>query len=177
MTIDLTPVVNALQEIVGSDYVATDRETCYVYSQDCSIEKGFVPDIVIRPANATQISQIMKLANKFKVPIYPRGAAASLVLMGVPLKPHALVIDLTRMNRIVELDEDSMSVTVETGITWGELEASLKEKGWYTGFIGPGPGLSSTIGGAISVCSVYYGSAKYGTAADITLGLEVVLPT
>jgi FAD/FMN-containing dehydrogenase len=177
MTSDMKVVVESLQNILGSDYVATDKEICYVYSRDCSMEKGFIPDIVVRPNTTEEVSEIMKLANEQKVAIYPRGAAASLVLMGVPLKPNSIVMDLTRMKKIVELDEDSMSVTVETGITWGELEFALKEKGWYTGFIGPGPGLSSTIGGAISVCSVYYGSAKYGTAADITLGLEVVLPT
>jgi len=177
MTIDTEAIVKALQGIVGKEYVASDKETCYVYSQDCSIEKGYVPDIVIRPNTTEEVAEVVKVANKEKVGIYPRGAAASLVLMGVPLKEDSIVMDLTRMNRIIELDEDSMSVTVGTGITWGELETSLKEKGWYTGFIGPGPGLSSTIGGAISVCSVYYGSAKYGTAADITLGLEVVLPT
>ncbi|MHA1267026.1 MAG: FAD-binding oxidoreductase [Candidatus Helarchaeota archaeon] len=170
-------LVKSLQEIVGVEYVATDKETCYVYSQDCSIEKGAIPDIVIRPNSTQEVAEIVKLANQYKIGIYPRGAAASLVLMGVPLKPHSIVIDLTRMNRVMELDEESMSVTVETGITWGELEQYLNEREWYTGFIGPGPGLSSTIGGAISVCSVYYGSAKYGTAADITLGLEVVLPT
>ncbi len=177
MSLDIKVVVKSLENIVGPEYVATEREICYVYSQDCSIEKGYIPDIIIRPNTTEEVSEVMKLANEYKVPIYPRGAAASLVLMGVPLKPHSLVMDLTRMNRIVEFDEESMSVTVETGITWGELELALKEKGWYTGFIGPGPGYSSTIGGAISVCSVYYGSAKYGTAADITLGLEVVLPT
>lgn len=177
MTIDTEAVVKALKEIVGKEYVASDKETCYVYSQDCSIEKGVIPDIVIRPKTTEEVSEVLKLANEQKLGIYPRGAAASLVLMGVPLREDSIVMDLTRMNRIVELDEESMSVTVETGITWGELETLLKEKEWYTGFIGPGPGLSTTIGGAISVCSVYYGSAKYGTAADITLGLEVVLPT
>jgi FAD/FMN-containing dehydrogenase len=174
---DMSLVIEKLQEILGADYVATDKETCYVYSRDCSLEKGFIPDVVIRPNTTEEVSQVLILANEQKVPIYPRGAAASLVLMGVPLQSNSIVMDLTRMNRMVELDEDSMSVTVEAGITWGELETALKEKGWYTGFIGPGPGLSSTIGGAISVASVYYGSAKYGTAADITLGLEVVLPT
>lgn len=177
MVRDMNAVIEALQKIVGAAYVATDKETCYVYSRDCSIEKGFIPDIVIRPNTTDEVSQVMKLVNEQKVPIYPRGAAASLVLMGVPLQANSIVMDLTRMNRIIELDEESMGVTVETGITWGELETTLKEKGWYTGFIGPGPGLSTTIGGAISVASVYYGSAKYGTAADILLGLEVVLPT
>ncbi len=177
MTLDVEAIVKKLGEIVGKEYVASDKETCYVYSQDCSIEKGVIPDIVIRPNTTEEVSEVVKIANKEKIGLYPRGAAASLVLMGVPLKEDSIVIDLTRMKRIVEIDEDSMSVTVETGITWGELETALKKKDWYTGFIGPGPGLSTTIGGAISVCSVYYGSAKYGTAADITLGLEVVLPT
>ncbi len=177
MTADMKTVVASLEDILGPEYVATDREICYVYSQDCSIEKGYVPDVVLRPNTTEEVSEIMRVVNQHKVSLYPRGAAASLVLMGVPLKENAIVMDLTRMNRIIELDEESMCVSVGTGITWSELETWLKGKGWYTGFIGPGPGRSTTIGGAISVCSVYYGSAKYGTAADITLGLEVVLPT
>ncbi|MHA1379584.1 MAG: FAD-binding oxidoreductase [Candidatus Helarchaeota archaeon] len=144
---------------------------------DSSPVPGYIPDAVIRPESTEEVSAIMKIVNKYKTPVYPRGAAASLVMMGIPLQPGGISLDMTRMNKIMEIDEDSMSVTVQTGITWGELEFELKKKGWYTGMVGPGPGLSTTIGGAISVASVYYGSAKYGTACDIVLGLEVVLPT
>ncbi|NVM02226.1 MAG: FAD-binding oxidoreductase [Candidatus Helarchaeota archaeon] len=170
-------LIKGLKETLGVDYVATDKEICYTYSMDASPIPGHIPDIVIRPETTEEVSEVMKLVNKYKTPVYPRGAASSLVLMGVPLQPGGISLDLTRMNKIVEIDEDSMSVTVQTGITWGELEYELKKKGWYTGFVGPGPGLSATIGGGISVASAYYGSAKYGTACDILLGLEVVLPT
>lgn len=170
-------MIDALKKIVGSDFVADDKETLYAYSRDTSPESGFFADIIVRPKSTEEISEIVKLANKTKTPIWPRGAATSLVFMGIPLKSGGIVLDLTRMNNIIEIDEDSMSVTAETGITWGKLERELKEKGWYTGFIGPAPGIASTIGGAISVASVMYGSAKYGTSGDILLGLEVVLPT
>jgi FAD/FMN-containing dehydrogenase len=169
--------IKEIQNKIDPKYIATDKEICYAYSMDSSPVPGYIPDAVIRPSTTDEVSEIMKLANKHKTPIYPRGAAASLVLMGVPLQPGGVSLDLTRMNKILEIDEDSMCVTVQAGITWGELEYELKKKGWYTGMVGPGPGLSTTIGGAISVASVYYGSAKYGTACDILLGLEVVLPT
>ena len=170
-------MIDSLKEIVGSDYVANDKETLYAYSRDTSPESGFFAEVIVRPKSTEEVSKIIKLANDTKTPIWPRGAATSLVFMGIPLKSGGIVLDLTRMNNVIEIDEDSMSVTAETGITWGKLENELKKKGWYTGFIGPAPGLASTIGGAISVASVMYGSAKYGTAGDILLGLEVVLPT
>ncbi len=170
-------MIDSLRKIVGSDYVADDKETLYAYTRDTSPEKGFLADIVIRPRTVEEISQIVKLANETKTSIWPRGAATSLVFMGVPLKSGGIILDLTRMNQIIEIDEDSMSVTAEVGITWAKLQSELKKKGWYTGMVGPAPGISSTIGGAISVASVMYGSAKYGTACDILLGLEVVLPT
>jgi len=166
-----------LKKIISPEYIATDKEICFTYSMDSSPIPGYIPDAVIRPASTNEVSEIMKLANIYKTPIYPRGAAASLVMMGVPLQPGGISLDMTRLNKIMEIDEDSMSVTVQAGITWGQLEYELKKKGWYTGMVGPGPGLSTTIGGAISVASVYYGSAKFGTACDILLGLEVVLPT
>ncbi|NVM02840.1 MAG: FAD-binding oxidoreductase [Candidatus Helarchaeota archaeon] len=170
-------LIKELKNVIPPEYVATDKEICFAYSMDSSPVPGHIPDMVIRPETTQEVSEVIKLANKYKTPIYPRGAAASLVMMGVPLQPGGISLDMTRMNKIMEIDEDSMSVTVQTGITWGEMEYELKKKGWYTGMVGPGPGLSSTIGGAISVASVYYGSAKYGTACDILLGLEVVLPT
>ncbi|MBD3228223.1 MAG: FAD-binding protein [Candidatus Lokiarchaeota archaeon] len=170
-------IKQSLKKIVGSDYIATDKETLYAYSRDASPEPGIMGDIIIRPGSSKEISEILKIANETKTPVWPRGAATSLVFMGAPLKEGGIVLDLTRLNNIIEIDEDAMSVTAESGITWGKLEALLKKRNWFTGFIGPGPGYTSTIGGAVSVASVMYGSAKYGTACDILLGLEVVLPT
>lgn len=170
-------MLDEIKKIIGPEYVAADKETLYAYSRDASPEPGHFADMVVRPRSVEEISEVVKLANQAKTPIWPRGAATSLVFMGVPLKEGGVLLDLTRMNEIVEIDEDSMSVTAEPGITWGKLESELHKKGWYTGFVGPGPGYASTIGGAVSVASVMYGSAKYGSACDILLGLEVVLPT
>jgi len=170
-------IIHLIKEIVGIEYVAHDKETIYAYSRDASPEPGILADMIVRPGSVEEISEIMRIANDTLTPVWIRGAGTSLVFMGVPLKDGGIVLDLTRLNKIIEIDEDSMSVTVEPGITWGKLESELKKRGWYTGFIGPGPGYTSTIGGAVSVASVMYGSAKYGTACDILLGLELVLPT
>ncbi|MHA1229817.1 MAG: FAD-binding oxidoreductase [Candidatus Helarchaeota archaeon] len=170
-------LIDSIGNIVGQEYVAVDKETLYTYSRDASPEPGIMADMVVRPGSVEEICEIIKLANDTRTPIWTRGAGTSLVFMGVPLKEGGILLDLTRLNDIIEIDEDSMSVTVEPGITWGKLESKLKKRGWYTGFVGPGPGYTSTVGGAVSVASVMYGSAKYGTACDILLGLEVVLPT
>jgi len=178
MVLTMQNLIHLIKEIVGKDFVANDKETLYAYSRDASpVEPDFFADMIVRPSSTGEIAEILKIANDVKTPVWPRGAATSLVFMGVPLKEGGIILDLTRLNNIIEIDDETMSVTAEPGITWGKIESELKERGWYTGFIGPGPGYSSTIGGAVSVASVMYGSAKYGTACDILLGLEVILPT
>ncbi|MFX0134797.1 MAG: FAD-binding oxidoreductase, partial [Candidatus Hodarchaeota archaeon] len=120
-----------------------------------------------------EVSEIAKIANKYKIHIVPRGGGADLV--GGSTTQNGILLDITRMNRILEIDEVNMFCIVEPGITWAILHSELQKKGLTTGVIGPGSGYSATIGGGISNATVGFGSTKYGVVPDICLGVEVVL--
>jgi hypothetical protein len=94
----------------------------------------------------------------------------------IPLVDSSIMMDLTRMRRIVGLDEDSMSILVEAGITWTEMIEYLEKRGWELGLEGPWSAPSATVGGAISVVAISMGAARYGGLGSQVLGLEVVLP-
>jgi hypothetical protein len=131
-------------------------------------------DIIVRPETTEEVSEIVKIANKYKIPMVPRGGGADLV--GGSVSEGGILIDLTRMNKILEINKEDYYCIVECGITWGALLTELHPTGYTTGVIGPGSGYSATIGGGLSNSTAGFGSTKYGLVPDICLGVEVVLP-
>ena len=161
--------------IIGSDYV-TDKDfmrAAYSRNVDPAFPDRWA-DIIVRPQNTEEVSTIIKIANKYKISFVPRGGGADLV--GGSVTEGGILIDLTRMNRIIEINEKDYYCIVECGITWGALVSNLHEKGLTTGVLGPGSGFSATIGGGLSNSTAGFGSTKYGVVPDICLGVEVVLP-
>ncbi|GAH97457.1 unnamed protein product [marine sediment metagenome] len=131
-------------------------------------------DIIVRPQSTEEVSEIIKIANKYKIHMVPRGGGADLV--GGSVTEGGILLDLTRMNQILEINETDYYCEVECGITWGILVSELQKKGLTTGVLGPGSGYSATIGGGLSNSTAGFGSTKYGLVPDICLGVEVVLP-
>ncbi len=133
---------------------------------------------MVRPCSAEEIAEILKVANVEKLKITPRGGGCCEFGGSKPIGNGGIVLDLKRMDKILEINEDNMSVTVEAGISWGALNAVLAKQGLYTGCMGPGSGTVASVGGGISHNSVGGGGcAKYGACTKQLLGLEVVLPT
>jgi FAD/FMN-containing dehydrogenase len=91
------------------------------------------------------------------------------------VRENSVIVDLRRLNRIVEINAQDLYVTVECGCTWNQLYEALRAKGLRTPYFGPISGFASTVGGALSQGSFFMGSTQYGTTAESTLGLEVVL--
>ncbi len=131
-------------------------------------------DLIVRPETTEEVSEIVKIANKYKIHIVPRGGGADLV--GGSVTEGGILLDLTRMNKIIEVNEDDYYCVVECGITWGDLVSQLHQRGYTTGVLGPGSGYSATVGGGLSNSTAGFGSSKYGLVPDICLGVEVVLP-
>ncbi|MFW9896090.1 MAG: FAD-binding oxidoreductase [Candidatus Thorarchaeota archaeon] len=131
-------------------------------------------DMIVRPETTEEVSDIVKVANKYKIRMVPRGGGADLV--GGSVTDEGILIDLTRMNKIIEINKDDYYIVVECGITWADLISQLLPTGYTTGVIGPGSGYSATIGGGLSNSTAGAGSTKYGLVPDICLGVEVVLP-
>ncbi|MBD3194246.1 MAG: FAD-binding protein [Candidatus Lokiarchaeota archaeon] len=172
---ELEKAYGELEAIVGKDYI-TDKDFMKA-SYSRNVDPAFPDrwaDLIIRPNNTKEISEIVKLANQYKIKITPRGGGADLV--GGAATNQGILLDLTRMNRIIEINKDDFYCIVECGVTWGALISELYKIGLTTGVLGPGSGYSATIGGALSNSTAGFGSTKYGLVPDNCLGVEVVLP-
>lgn len=129
-------------------------------------------EALIFPLSTEEVSGVLQYANANHIPVTPRGAGTNLVGSTVPLK-GGIILDLSRMNRILELDRDTMTATVEPGILLQDFQAYVEERGF---FYPPDPGeKASSIGGNISTNAGGMRAVKYGVTRDYVRGLEVVL--
>jgi glycolate oxidase len=167
-------VAQALKKIVGEDNVLELPEDVLPYTLDASIIYKGMPTCVVRPHSTEEVSKIVKFANENRIPVVPRGAGTNLVGAAVP--PNGgIVVDLTGMNRILEINTVDLRCTVEAGVVHAKLESELAKYGL---FWPPDPGSSDscTMGGVIAMNAGGMRALKYGTTRDWVLGLKVVLP-
>lgn len=138
--------VDAFKKIVGDRFVYTDEESLQKYSHDETEDLHYLPEVVIRPSTAEEISAILKICNKEKIPVTPRGAGTG--LSGGAL-PHlgGVLLSTERMNSILEIDERNLQVTTEPGVITEVLQNAVKEKNYFTLLIpaAGGPVLSAEI--------------------------------
>ena len=172
------PLYAELAAIVGPAYASDEDFVRLAYSRDTSPAHGKVQGIVVRPASTEQVSEIVKLANLTRTPIIPSGGRAS--YYGVPpgLPGRGIVVDMTRMKKMLSIDEENTVVTAEAGITTAELTTRLWERGWDV-HTAVQPWYTDTVGGLIS------GMAGGGMGMEMSstgwnthhiCGLKVVLP-
>jgi glycolate oxidase len=169
-------VVDELIRLLGVENVKFDPEELEKYSHDeTSGVEAQIPLAVVFPTSTEQVSMILRWANERRVPIVPRGAGTGLSAGAVPTK-DSIVVSLERMNRIVEFDEENMTITVEPGVITGEIQKIAEEHGlFYAG--DPASSESSSIGGNVAENAGGVKVIKYGPTSFHVLGLEVVLPT
>lgn len=163
-----------LDNIVGKEYVLTDIESRYAYSFDCSnLDNVFLPDYVVLPSNVQEVSQILRLANRDNIPIVSRGAGTNHAGACVPLR-GGIVIHLSRMNKILEVDKNNLKCKVQPGVTIEQMQAAVEAQDL---FYPPDPSnlKVSTVGGSIAMSSSGPRTFKYGSTKDYILDLEVVL--
>jgi len=167
-----------LAGIVGQKYVSDDAFALHTYSRDCSPARGNIQGIVVRPGNIEQVVQIVKIANLTRIPIVPSGGRAS--LWGTPpgMPGKGIVIDMTRMNRLINIDEVNLTATAEAGMTTAELSCHVEEKGWdvhsaaqiwYPDTLGGQ--ISGVMGGGVGL-----EMPSVGWNATHIAGIKVVLP-
>ena len=162
-----------IEAIVGGENLLRSPEELHCYSFDASKMRS-VPEGVAFPADAAEISALVKLANEHRFAVYPRGSGSGMV--GACLPRGGLVIVTNRLNRILEIDGDNMTAIVEPGVITGEFQKAVSKYGL---FYPPDPAslAFSTIGGNVAMCSGGPRAVKYGVTRDYLLGLEMVLPT
>jgi len=161
-----------LEALLGTERVRTDRRSLELCALDFSEERLAVPELVVEPATTEEVAAIARIARSAGMPIVPRGGGMSYTLAAVPREPRSIVVDLRRLNGLIELSVASRYVTVETGMTWVQLRERLRGSGMRPPFLGTLSGLHATIGGGLAQGAAGVGR---GHLADCVLGLQVVL--
>ncbi|MCE1164117.1 MAG: FAD-binding protein [Bacteroidetes bacterium] len=168
-------IIEFLNEIAGKEFVYTDSESIDKYSRDETEDFSFPPDVVVKPANAEQISRILKFANEQKIPVYTRGGGTGLSGGALPVY-GGIVISMERFNKILNIDKDNFQATVEAGVITQVFQEELEKDGLFYP-VDPASRGSCFIGGNIAECSGGPRAAKYGVTRNYVLALEFVTPT
>ncbi len=167
-------VIARLKRIVGADNVLTSKLALESYSYDSSLYT-YRPDVVAFPENAEQVADILRLAYQEQIPVVPRGAGTNLSGGTIPIH-GGIVMVLTRMNRILEIDPENQVALVEPGVTNLVLQKAVDPFGFM---YAPDPASQkvSTMGGNVAEGAGGIRGVKYGVTRDHVIGLEVILPT
>ncbi|MDR1971173.1 MAG: FAD-binding protein [Treponema sp.] len=173
----VTPeLVKALADIAGKGNVVTDAEKLETYSHDETDASvyGHNPEVAVLPQTAEQVAQIVKLANRERVPVTPRGAGSGLSGGAIP-EYGGIVLSLEKMNRLLELDKANMVAVVEAGIVTNDLANAVQAEGLF--FAGYPMSLQTcVIGGNIAENAGGGKAVKYGVTGRYIIGLELVTP-
>ena len=162
-----------LQSIVtDQSRLIFDTEIPKEYLSDALGRREGIADALVFPLSTQEVSSLLRFAHENHIPVTPRGAGTNLVGSTVPVK-GGIILDLSRMNRVLELDEDTMTLTVEPGILLQDVQTYVEQRGF---FYPPDPGEKvSSIGGNISTNAGGMRAVKYGVTRDYVRGLEAVL--
>ncbi len=169
-------IYEALVQIVGKDYVSSQPEERYFYARDPGLMEPHEPDYVVMPRTTEEVQRIIRLANETKTPVVPKGGGLALTGLVIPLK-GGIVVDMKRMDRILEVNRQARYVIVEGGVTQGALKSYLQKH--YPDLrhsVPEAPPISTVVANA-----VIHGQGRltqqYGFNSDMVNGLEVVLPS
>ncbi|WP_298434881.1 FAD-linked oxidase C-terminal domain-containing protein [Geobacter sp.] len=167
-------LIKKLAAIVGPENTLSDRESLACYGYDSTPEHESRPGAVVLPGSEEEICRIMALCHDAGVPVTPRGSGTN--LSGGSLgRPEGVVVQTSRLNGIVEIDEENLTATVQPGVITSTLHKAVEARGL---FYPPDPGSMniSTIGGNVAENAGGLRGLKYGVTADYVMGLRTALP-
>jgi glycolate oxidase len=169
-----SPILDRLRRIVGGERVIAQHDELIVYECDGYTVAKNVPDMVVFPTTTQEVVEIVKACREFSVPFVPRGAGTSLA-GGTLAVGGGVMICLTRMNKILEINVEDRYAVVEPGVVNVHLTNALKGSGYH---YAPDPSSQGacTIGGNVATNSGGPHTLKYGVTVNHVLGVEVVLP-
>ncbi len=173
---NIESIYSEVEEVVGSSFVSREEHVLYVYSYDMTIEPPHMPDLVVMPRTVKEIQEILRIANKYKIPVVPFVCGTNVGGLTIPVK-GGIILDLKRMDRVIEVNEEDMYAVIEPGVTFGQLKRLFNTKYRNLRYSWPySPPFASVVANALlqGLASM---SLKYGSNADMLNGLEVVLPT
>ena len=169
------PIREELAAIVGREWFLDSPADLLAYSYDATPLYQSLPDGVLFPEDTGQVQAILRLASRAGLKVIPRGSGTNLAAGTVPVE-GGLVLVLTRLNRVLEIDTENLTATVQPGAITAPFQAQVEALGL---FYPPDPGSIqvSTLGGNVATCAGGLRGLKYGVTRDYVLGLEAVLPS
>lgn len=168
-------IIERLKAIVGDAYVSEAAEDLFIYSRDQGVQDPHLPDWVVMPSGTGEVVSILELASREKIPVVPMGGGLVLSGLTVPLR-GGIVLDMKRMNRILEVNEQSHYAVVEAGTSQGMLDAYLRKHHPGLKHSLPDAPPAATIAGNIAIHgSGHLSQSEGGFHSEMVTGLEVVL--
>lgn len=163
-----------LTNLLGQQHVLSDAYSCTLYAQDV-YTKSLPALAVVQPGSTSELANVIKITSAAGLITVPRGGGMSYTSGYVPTEHDSIIIDTSRMDRVIEINEQDMYVTVECGCTWKALHDTLRSKGLRTPFWGTLSGIYATVGGGLSQNGMFWGSGQFGAIADSVIGMDVVI--
>jgi FAD/FMN-containing dehydrogenase len=177
---NITPGLSALSAslaaIVGASNVHDDAATLALHSADIWARGTATAALIVSPGSLTELSASLKAISEAGFSVAPRGAGMSYTGGYVPASANTVSLDFSRMDQVLDVNPNDMTVTVQAGCSWQKLNAALAPFKLRTPFWGPMSGLVSTIGGGLSQLNAMFGAGHYGTSSESVVGLTMVLP-
>ncbi|ARK24051.1 2-hydroxy-acid oxidase [Sporosarcina sp. P37] len=171
MTAATETIIQALREVLTEEQVTINKTVRELHGKDESYHTMKLPDIVVFPSSAEDVSHVMRVSSKHRVPVTPYGLGSSLEGHVIP-ENGGITIDFSHMNQILSVQAEDFLVTVQPGVTRSQLNKELKKHGL---FFSVDPGADATLGGMAATNASGTTSVKYGIMRDQVRDLEVVL--
>ena len=172
----MSGILKSLIEILGDRGVSNSPEELWFYSRDPGVLSPHMPDYVVAPETTEQVQKVVQLANRERIPIVPMGNGMALTGLVIPLK-GGIVMDMKRMNKILEVNEKARYAVVEGGTSQGVLKAYLQDHYPHLRHSLPDAPPVTTIAANVALHGQGRLTQQYGFNSDMVTGLEVVLPT
>ena len=167
-------ILETLKEVLGEENVLTEKEDRFCYSFDASMNtEAKVPAVVVLPESTQEIAGVMKLAQESGIPVFARGAGTNLSGGTIPVE-NGIVISFCRMDKILQIDTENLTATVQPGVV---IEDLINAADKYGLLYAPDPGTvhCATMGGSIAECAGGLRGLKYGVTRDYVMGVEAVM--
>jgi D-lactate dehydrogenase (cytochrome) len=169
-------LVDRLVNMLGAEHVLADEADRRFYSTDVFSHTS-LPAAVVRPDTLEEIQAVVRLCASAGLPVVVRGGGASYTDGYLHVREGGITIDTVRFDRIVEINENNATVTVEAGCSWAKLHEALSARGLRTPFWGPFSGLVATVGGSMSQHAISHGTGAHGISAESVLSFDIVTGT
>ena len=167
-------LLDALTAALGADAVRTDDDALDLAASDLHVTAER-PAAVVRPRDAAGVAAATAAATGLGYAVLPRGGGLSYTGGYAPPVAKSITIDMRGLDRILDIAEEDMTITVQAGVTWKQIDDALKPRGLRLPFIGTFSGAGATVGGGLGHGALFFGSARYGSAAENVLGIEIAL--